>query len=79
MPEIRDEQSKQEDFPDAEIRGAAQNEGFVEGEEEVQVCELGEHDVGREGDGVGDGVGGGGHVGQQQIVVWLEEGVVGSG
>ncbi|THV43761.1 hypothetical protein BGAL_0949g00010, partial [Botrytis galanthina] len=56
MTEIRDEQTEQEDFPDAEIRGAAENEGFVESEQEIEVCELGERDVGGEGDVVGGGV-----------------------
>lgn len=58
MAEISHQQTKQEDFPDAQIRGAAEDEGFVEREEEIQVCELCEGDVAGERDGVGGGVGG---------------------
>ncbi|RFU31791.1 hypothetical protein B7463_g4553, partial [Scytalidium lignicola] len=50
MAEISEQQAEEQGAPDAEVGGAAQDQGFVEGEEEVEVCELGEDYGGRERD-----------------------------
>jgi len=77
MAEIRDEQPKENGFPDAQVGGGAQHEGFVEGEEEVQVGELREHDVGGERD-CGGGGRRGGEVRHLQVGEGLEVGVEGA-
>ena len=37
MANIRDEQADEESAPDLEIGGRAQDEGFIEGEAEIEV------------------------------------------
>lgn len=51
MTYIRHQQREEEDAPDGEISRGAEEERFSEGEEEVKVCELLEHDGGGEGEG----------------------------
>lgn len=51
MAQVGDEQDEQDRLPDTQVGGGAQDEGLVEGEEEVQVGKLGEHDGGASGDG----------------------------
>ena len=44
MSDVANQQTEEHGLPDADVRGGPQHEGFVDGEEEVQVGELGEHD-----------------------------------
>lgn len=74
MPQVGQQQDKQHGLPDADVRGGAQNQRLVEGEEKVQIGELGEDDGGAGRDGGQDG--GGGGVGQEQVVALAEVGVV---
>lgn len=81
MPQVSNQQNSQHGAPDAQVRRGAQDEGLVEGEEEVQVRELGEGRGrgGRDGGGGDDDDGGrGGGVGQGEVGVLLEVGKVGA-
>lgn len=45
MTKVRNQQAYQEDPPDFEIVGSSEDERFVDGEDEVQVCQLQEGNV----------------------------------
>lgn len=74
MPEIRHQQPRQQGPPDPAIIRRAQHQRLVDGEEEIEVRELSEHDSG----GGWERSGGGGGVGQGEVGVGLEEGEVGA-
>lgn len=51
VSDVCHQQREHDRLPDSEVGGGAQHEGLVDGDEEVEVGELGEQDGGREGDG----------------------------
>lgn len=53
MPKVGDQQDEQDGLPNPDIVRRAEDEGFVEGEEEVEVRKLREHDGGTLRDDVG--------------------------
>ena len=74
MAQIRQQQPKQKHPPHLDIVRGAEDEGFVQSEDEVQVCELVEDGgfAGRYGDE------GGGGKGEVHVGLLVEGGVVGS-
>lgn len=74
MAEIRQQQAKEEDAPDFDVGRGAQHEGFVEGEDEVEVGELVEDDGFAGGEGGGEGRG----EGEVHVGALVEGGVVGA-
>ena len=76
MAQVGDEQAEEQGAPDAAVGRRAQDEGFDEGEAEVQVRELAEHDR-RAGRDAGFG-GAAGEVGEVEVGLRLQGGVVGA-
>lgn len=74
MPQVGNEKNEQDSLPNAQIGRGSQNESLIEGEEEVQVGKLGEHDGSAGGNGSQNG--GRGRVGQEQVVPLSEMGII---
>lgn len=75
MTNVCNKQADKQSAPDPQIRRRAEDESFDDGETEVQVRQLREDDVGGGGDA---GLGAGGQVGEVEVGLLEEGGVVGA-
>lgn len=80
MAEVGDEEAEQHGAPDGGVGRGAQDEGLVEGEEQVQVGQLRQHDggAGRDGGRPQHWQRGRGGVGQEQVVALAQVGEEGA-
>lgn len=53
VTKVGDEEAEEQGAPDAQIGGSAQDNGLIEGEQQVQICQLGKDYLGANGHALG--------------------------